>query len=1298
MDNKAGKIQFSIDRGGTFTDVYAECPDGTVKVMKLLSEDPSNYPDAPREGIRRILESFTGQPYPKSEPVDTSQIGSIRMGTTVATNALLERNGEPFTFVTTKGFKDLLYIGTQSRPHIFDIKVEMPDVLYDSVLEVDERVILASGDDIGLTGESVIGVTGETLVVEKGVCEAVVRDNLQEIYARGIRSLGVALMHSYSYPNHERIIERIAKEIGFTHISLSSTVMPMVKIVPRGYTACADAYLTPCIQRYVSGFCKGFQNNLAGVSVHFMQSDGGMTSMDDFSGARAILSGPAGGVVGYSRTAYYDQTNTEQTSTVHHVLPVEGEAPSYKKSKLDRPSPVIGFDMGGTSTDVSRFDGAFEHVFESTTAGISIQAPQLDINTVAAGGGSRLFFRSGMFVVGPDSVGAHPGPVCYRKGGPLSVTDANLLLGRIRADQFPSIFGPEENLPLDYEGTLAAFTSFTEEINAHKMKNTGDAAFHPMSVEEVALGFIQVANEAMCRPIRALTQAKGYDTTTHTLACFGGAGGQHACAVARSLGMKRIKIHKYAGILSAYGLSLADVVEEAQEPVACAFEPTQYDVLRLRLKRLAEKATAVLVQKGFSTDSISLRMFLHMRYEKTDCALMIENDALTDQNLDMVQMEGFGSEFLCQYEREFGFTIGSRSILIDDVRVRASASSRTRRSSLNNEKAHEFRPEAPASIEAVDCVFKGGAQKTALYKLSDLDAYARVEGPAIILDNLSTTLLEPDSTAVITADGNIDIQLCDHKDRSIDKDDGTKVDPIMLGVFSHRFMSIAEQMGRVLQRTSISTNIKERLDFSCALFSPDGGLVANAPHIPVHLGSMQATIQYQIRRRGKEMRDGDVLLTNHPAAGGSHLPDITVITPIFDRNSDKIVFFVASRGHHSDIGGITPGSMPPHSKHIKDEGVAVESFFLVRDGTFQEGGITALLTEAKTRNLDDNLSDLRAQVAANNQGISLVQELMDEYGRDYVHAYMYHIQHHAAQAVRDMLKDNARDFNTLATMSENESIAVFSAEDFMDDGSRIGLKVTIDVDKGTAVFDFSGTSEQVYGNLNTPRAVVYSAVIYCLRCLIRHDIPLNQGCLDPVEIIVPDDCLLNPSPEAAVVGGNVLTSQRVVDVIFRAFGAVAASQGCMNNLTLGDDVFGYYETISGGSGAGPGWHGRSGVHTHMTNTRITDPEILEQRYPIILRQFGLRPGSGGDGLYKGGDGVIREMEFRRKLIVSLLTERRSMQPYGLNGGHPGARGHNLLIQRVGPSINMGGKSSFNVAPGDRLVVLTPGGGGYGEDV
>ncbi|KNC80129.1 5-oxoprolinase, variant [Sphaeroforma arctica JP610] len=1204
------------------------------------------------------------------------------MGTTVATNALLERKGEPFTFVTTKGFKDLLHIGTQSRPNIFDIRVEIPEVLHESVIEVDERVVLQQNEQDGITGEEEEGVTGDRLIIEKGLDETQVREQLQEVYARGIRSLAVALMHSYTFQTHEKRIEKIAKDIGFTHVSLSSTVMPMAKIVPRGYTACADAYLTPCIKRYVEGFCSGFENGLQGVSVMFMQSDGGMTAMEDFSGARAILSGPAGGVVGYSKAAYYDTDKIDEA--------LESKA---KKPRLDSPSPVIGFDMGGTSTDVSRFAGSFDHVFETITAGISIQAPQLDINTVAAGGGSRLFFRSGMFVVGPESVGAHPGPVCYRKGGPLAVTDANLLLGRIRADQFPSIFGPNEDLPLDVEGTRAAFTAFTSEINSfNKEHYAGEGTYTHLSPQDVALGFIKVANEAMCRPIRALTQARGHDTTTHVLACFGGAGGQHACAVARNLGMGRIKIHKYAGILSAYGLSLADVVEEAQEPVSCVYGEDTYSSLRDRMQRLCTEASGVLTAKGFSEDDISLRLFLHMRYEKTDCALMVESPELVDvglrTNWDEIAMGGFATAFLREYKQEFGFVIGARPILIDNVRVRASASVKTHeRSTL---AANNQSPPDRDSQPHVECYFEGGARSTALYKLSELPPNAVVEGPAIILDQLSTLLVEPHCTAYITDKGNTEIKLGDRGDIAKSRNDGSKVDPIMLGVFSHRFMSIAEQMGRVLQRTSISTNIKERLDFSCALFSPDGGLVANAPHIPVHLGSMQAAIQYQIQQRAAEMRPGDVLVTNHPAAGGSHLPDITVITPIFEKDGNSIVFFVASRGHHSDIGGITPGSMPPHSRTIEDEGVAIKSYFLVREYVFQEEGITQLLTDAKTRNLSDNLSDLQAQVAANNQGISLVQELMQEYGRAYVHAYMYHIQKHAAEAVREMLKQVGRRL----AKDGQESVS-FSAEDFMDDGSRINLAVSINTTDGTAVFDFNGTTEQVYGNLNAPKSIVYSAVIYCLRCLIREDVPLNQGCLDPVEVIVPDNSLLSPSPHAAVVGGNVLTSQRVVDTIFRAFGAVSASQGCMNNLTLGDDIFGYYETISGGSGAGPGWHGRSGVHTHMTNTRITDPEILEQRYPMILRQFSLRANSGGAGRFRGGDGVIREIEFRRKLTVSLLTERRVTQPYGLDGGQPGARGHNLLIQRNGNRMNMGGKNSFSVCTGDRLRIESPGGGGFG---
>ncbi|KAF3703507.1 5-oxoprolinase [Channa argus] len=1274
MAETKGKFNFAIDRGGTFTDVFAQLPDGRERVLKLLSQDPQNYRDAPTEGIRRVLEEETGQVFPHNQPVDTSLIGWIRMGTTVATNALLEREGERTALLVTKGFKDLLHIGTQARPKLFDLEVAVPEVLYEEVIEVDERIVLTQdGCQLPRKGPKrmVTGSTGDSLEVWRELDLERVEKDLRGVLSRGITSLAVLLLHSYTWADHEKALGALARRLGFTQVSLSSEVMPMVRAVPRGYTVCADAYLTPKIRQYLKGFTSGFKGGLKDVDVLFMQSDGGLTPMEQFCGSRAILSGPAGGVVGYAVTS---------------------------SSQMEK-KPVIGFDMGGTSTDVSRYAGQYEHVFEATTAGVTLQAPQLDINTVAAGGGSRVFFRSGMFVVGPESAGAHPGPACYRKGGPLTVTDANLALGRLLPSFFPKIFGLGEDEPLSLEETMKHFRHLTQEINLFLSSKHSQAANGPshshnnvlpnsqsqMSVEEVAMGFIRVANEAMCRPIRALTQAKGHDTSHHVLACFGGAGGQHACAIARALGMKTVFIHKYSGVLSAYGLALADVVEEVQEPCSLQYERRCFSKLDLRVKQLSKQCHDTLCARGFTSSQITTEAFLHMRYEGTDCALMVTATGYPS-NPQSCQAGDFQRAFTNRYLKEFGFTIPDRPIVVDDIRVRGCG-----KSGINVMYKSKMGRGQAKPVTVTKCYFEDGYLDTSVYLWEELPCGHNIQGPAIIIDKNSTILVEPCCEAHLTEGGDVCITVGSDPHCSL----GTELNTVQLSIFSHRFMSIAEQMGRVLQRTSISTNIKERLDFSCAVFGPDGGLVSNAPHIPVHLGAMQETVQYQIRSMGNELKEGDVILSNHPCAGGSHLPDLTVITPVFRRGMSHPVFFVASRGHHADIGGITPGSMPPHSNSLQQEGAVFTSFKLVTGGIFQEEAVTeALMAPAcypecsGTRNLHDNLSDLRAQVAANQRGSQLVEELIESYGLSVVQAYMGYIQSNAELAVRDMLRDYAHRRQQLTGSLEVE------AEEFMDDGTPIRLRVQINKEEGSAVFDFTGTGTEVWGNCNAPRAITLSALIYCLRCMVGQDIPLNQGCLAPIKVIIPSGSILQPSANAAVVGGNVLTSQRVVDVIFRAFEVCAASQGCMNNVTFGNEMIGYYETVAGGAGAGPGWNGRSGVHSHMTNTRITDPEILEKRYPVILEQFSLRLGSGGEGKYRGGDGVIRKLLFRNKVVLSVLTERRSTRPYGLKGGEDGAAGLNLLHRADGRVLNLGAKTSISLQPGDKFCLYTPGGGGY----
>ncbi|XP_033924706.1 5-oxoprolinase, partial [Melopsittacus undulatus] len=1246
------RFRFSIDRGGTFTDVYAQGPGGRVRALKVLSEDPA-YGDAPTEGIRRVLEQELGIPLPRDVPLDTSSIESIRMGTTVATNALLERRGERMALVVTRGFRDLLRIGTQARPSIFQLAIPEPELLYEEVIEVTERLLPHRPTcDLPESGSLPViqGSMGVSLVLQTPLDLGPLRQELCGVRDRGIRSLAVLLLHSYAWPEHEQRVASLAHELGFTHVSLSSSVAPMVRAVPRGFTACADAYLSPCIRRYLNGFQQGFRDRLQGVPVLFMRSDGGLTPMDQFSGASSILSGPAAGVVGYAKSTYEEGDGT----------------------------PVIGFDMGGTSTDVSRYAGAYEHVFEATTAGVTIQVPQLDINTVAAGGGSRLFFRNGLYVVGPESAGAHPGPACYRKGGPLTITDANLCLGRLLPEYFPYIFGPSENQSLCRDTGIRLFQAMAADIAAYA--SSAPSAPSAPSVEEVAMGFVRVANEAMCRPIRALTQARGHDTSRHILACFGGAGGQHACAIARALGMSRVVIHRHSGLLSAVGLALADVVHEAQAPCALPYEPESFPLLEQRIRELEWECRRALREQGYTEDQIHTDSFLHLRYSGTDFALMCsaKGHPVTATSCGAGD---FLAAFLERYHQEFGFTLPSRPVLVDDIRVRGVGSSRCGARNLLPHSDGD-----PPVEKITQCYFEGGYRETPVFLLEKLGWGHSINGPAIVIDKHSTIVVDPGCSASITCYGDVSISVGSELPRPI----GPELDPVQLSIFSHRFMSIAEQMGRILQRSSISTNIKERLDFSCAIFGPQGALVSNAPHIPVHLGAMQEAVQFQLRTLGDDLQDGDVILSNHPSAGGSHLPDLTVITPVFISGTPSPVFFVANRGHHADIGGITPGSMPPHSQSLLEEGATFLSFKLVRNGTFQEEAVSAALLApgsipgcSGARSLQDNLSDLRAQAAANRAGAELVMELIRTHGLSCVQGYMQHLQDTAERCVRDLLRGFWSRWGP-----------ELEAEDSMDDGTPLRLRVTLNP-QGSAVFDFTGTGPQVLGNWNAPRAVTLAAIIYCLRCMVGQDLPLNQGCLAPIRVLIPQGSILAPHPEAAVVGGNVLTSQRVVDVILKAFGVCAASQGCMNNVTFGSAHWGYYETVGGGAGAGPGWRGRSGVQSHMTNTRITDPEILELRFPVHLQSFGLRLGSGGSGYWSGGDGVIRELRFRERLKLMVLSERRVLRPYGLCGGSPGALGLNLLIRRDGRTINLGGKNTVNVEPGDVFRLLTPGGGGFG---
>ncbi|EEY14611.1 5-oxoprolinase [Verticillium alfalfae VaMs.102] len=1236
-------VQISIDRGGTFTDVHASVPGREDIILKVLSVDPANYPDAPTEGVRRVLELVTGKPHPRGTPLDTAPIDRIRMGTTVGTNALLERKGALSALLVTKGFRDLLRISTQSRPNIFDLSVATPELLYQDVVEVDERVTLEgySEDPEPQTIDPAsdpslhVGLTGEIVRVLQTPDLDAVRASLQKLWDDGYRSLSVVFLHSYVYPAHERLVGSLAREMGFAAVE-SAALQPMIKAVPRGTSATADAYLTPIIRAYIDSISANFQGGLeaANLRCDFMQSDGGLVDFRAFSGLKSILSGPAGGVVGYAQTSWDEEQR----------------------------KPVIGFDMGGTSTDCSRFAGTYEHVFETTTAGVLIQSPQLDIITVAAGGGSMLFWRNGLFAVGPESAGAHPGPACYRKGGPLTVTDANLFLGRIAPDYFPHIFGPNENEPLGTEVVADKFAELTAEINADN-RAMGRAAF---SAEQVALGFLQVASEVMARPIRALTEARGYDTSDHILSCFGGAGGQHACDVAAALSIEQVVIHKYSSILSAYGLSLADLVHEVQRPAAVDFGAASFPVIEQTLADMSSEATAHLAGQDIDAGRIRLEVYLNMRYEGSNSAFMIMQHAGE-------ATANFGKSFEEKHSREFGFVFPEKRILIDDYRVRAvgSTSEHKEKSPYRQllDVAGKPKVEAPAAAGTKEVCFEaaGGGVDTNLYLLGTLEAGVRIPGPALILDQTQTILVRPKTTAVILDSiVVIELETSSGSNTGLPSSDAPQqtqqvertVNPIQLSIFGHRFMSIAEQMGRTLQKTAVSTNIKERLDFSCAIFSPDGGLVANAPHVPVHLGSMQFCVRHLHHQWKGRLEEGDVLISNHPSSGGTHLPDITVVTPVFDNGA--IVFFVASRGHHADIGGTRPGSMPPDSHFLYEEGAAILGEKLVSNG--------------------------RRRWRPTSRASTSSRALISEYTLPEVHKYMFAIQANAEQAVRALLK----------TMHAAMPPGGLRATDYMDDGTPIALAITIDPATGDAVFDFTGTGPQVYGNTNAPRAITHSAIIYCLRALVASDIPLNQGCLAPIDVRIPPNTILSPGEGASVVGGNVLTSQRVTDVVLAAFGACADSSGCMNNLT----GFGYYETIGGGAGAGPTWQGTSGVHTHMTNTRITDPEVLEKRYPVLLRAFAVRAGSGGEGAHRGGDGIVRDIEFLVPGVqVSILSERRSRAPRGRNGGGDGGMGRNTWVRKSdGMTISLGGKATASFGRGDRIIIETPGGGGYGAKV
>lgn len=1272
------KATIAIDRGGTFTDVIYNYG-GKEGTFKLLSVDPNNYADANIEGIRRVIEIVTGKETARNKPLDTSMISSIRLGTTVATNALLERKGAPCALVTTKGFKDLLHIGDQSRPDLFALNIVKPGVLYDCVIEADERVTMPAFlvDPTGYDGQDLLskenyvhGETKEVFEVLKPLDKEKLTKDLLELKSKGISSVAIVFVHGYNYQKHEKEAGAIAKSLGFDNVSLSHETLPIIKTIPRGQSTVVDSYLTPILKEYINGFLKGFLPDFEEYTrIEFMQSDGGLSSWKNFTGLKSLLSGPAGGVVGLSKTAYDPEYNV----------------------------PVIGFDMGGTSTDVSRFAGSYEFSFESVTAGIKIATPQLDISTIAAGGGSMLFYRNGVFAVGPESAGSHPGPACYRKGGPLTITDANLFTGRIVPDFFPKIFGPNENEELDYDVVKSKFEELTEIIN----KENANSQKTPY---EVALGFLEVANYEMAKPVRELTDAKGNDVRKHALASFGGAGGQHAASIAKILKINRVIIHKHSSLLSAYGISLSDIVSDLQEPCAKVYNSVNRDSLLGDLEKLQNKATMELLEQGIEENTIKLEIFFNMGYKGSDTRIMIEKP--TDQD--------FLGNFYKVHEKEFAFNDYQKDVLISDIRVRASGnvlSDLTERSPYKDFDTIAKKAVSKSHVVTSRPVyFKEGVYETKFYSLKEINDGEVVKGPAIILDETQTILVEPNSEATILP-RHIIIEMDTSEFSQISS---TVIDPIQLSIFTNKFGSIANDMSRKLQKVSVSANVKERYDFSCALFDSEGDLIVNAPNVPVHLGLLTPQIKYQLQFWKDKLNEGDILCTNSPSVGGTHLPDLTIITPVFING--KIECVTASRAHHSEIGGSAPGSSSSYARDIKDEGVNIEAWKIVAKGEFDNEGLIQHFVDnprswgvSGTRNIDDNISDLKAQIAANQRGIILLQELFKEYGTKTVIFYMTGLKMTAEASIKEYLK--------LYYQKHKDSLPL-KAVDFMDDGGRIEVSIDIDGETGRSNIDFTGTSLEYYSNLNAPKSVTLSAVIYVLRCLVDTDIPLNQGFLNACDIIIPENSLINPSKHAAVCAGNGMTSQRITDVLFKAFGLCSATGGCMNGINFGTGGydasgklikgFGYTETVGQGNGAGIiekngvriGYHGFSGTQTNMTNTRITDPEVLEQRYPCLLHEFSIRENSGGKGKFNGGNGLIREVKFLSPVHVSLVTQRRVFAPWGVYGGEDGKRGENYLGRNRGNGtiqwIQLPSLAEIEINKGDILRILTPGGGGFGK--
>ncbi len=1193
--------EFWIDRGGTFTDVVARAPDGALTVRKLLSENPGRYEDAAAEGLRVIL---------AEAGVPDAPVAAVKMGTTVATNALLERKGEPVALAITAGLGDALRIGWQSRPRLFDRHIVLPEPLYTEVVEIDERV----------------SAEGEVLRL---LDEAKARSDLQAAFNRGFRAVAVVLMHGWKHTAHEAALGRIAREIGFSQVSVSHEVAPLIKLVGRGDTAVVDAYLSPVLRRYVDRVAAA----LGDTRLMFMQSNGGLTDARAFRGKDAILSGPAGGIVGMAATA--------------------------AEAGFDR---VIGFDMGGTSTDVSHYAGTYERTWESVVAGVRLRAPMMDIHTVAAGGGSICEFDGARLRVGPHSAGADPGPACYRRGGPLTVTDCNLMLGKIRAEHFPAVFGPGGEEPLDVEAVRRRFA----EMAAAVEKATGKG----MTPEELAEGFVTVAVENMARAIKQISIQRGYDVGRYALACFGGAGGQHACLVADALGMATVMIHPLAGVLSAYGMGLADLRVVREETVE---QPLHGGAdLNGIAARLEAAARAALDDQGAPVRSVEIIRRAQVKYAGTDSALEVALGA----------PEEVQAAFEQAHRRRFGFIAEDKPLVVEAVIVEAVGKPPDPgvRDTDEHVRITDDRP-----VSTVRVHMQGRSHEAPVWRREGLRAGAEIAGPAVIVEATATTAVEPGWGARVDSKGNLILRRTTPLParRAV----GVEADPILLEVFNSRFMAVAEQMGQALQNTAYSVNIKERLDFSCALFDREGGLIANAPHIPVHLGSMGESIRAVCRSRlsGKDlrgMRPGDAYMLNAPYNGGTHLPDITVITPVFLDGERDPAFFVAARGHHADIGGVTPGSMPPDSRTVDEEGVLIDDFLLIDEGRFREAVTLTLLGSGDwpARKPDQNIADLKAQAAACARGAEALSEMVAEFGRDVVEAYMAHVQANAEEQVR----------RVIGRLKDGE----FACE--TDDGAAVKVAIRVDRENRSAEIDFTGTSPQLSNNFNAPLSITRAATLYVFRTLVDDDIPLNEGCLKPLKLIVPEGSMLNPRYPAAVVAGNVETSQVVVDALYGALGALAGSQGTMNNFTFGDERRQYYETIAGGSGAGPGFDGASAVQTHMTNSRLTDPEVLETRFPVLLERFSIRRGSGGPGASRGGDGVVRRIRFREPMTAAILSNRRRIPPFGLEGGDPGKCGENRVERADGTVETLGGTGRRQMAPGDVFVVETPGGGGFGK--